>query len=65
MTLWQSFRNLQPRTRIYIGVGVMAYSGIGLLVSSKAEQKFGMVPTEKDREALRDALPKISRVDGE
>ena len=37
----------------------MAYSLLGILVSSKAERNFGLVPTEKDREALREIVPKI------
>jgi hypothetical protein len=46
-----------------IGVGVMAYAGAGLYLSDKAEEKFGLTPTEKDREQLRDALPKIAAVE--
>lgn len=61
----RSFRNLQPRSRMYVGVGIMAYSALGLAVSSKAEEKFGMVPTEKDREKLRDVWPKIMTVEGD
>ncbi|CAO1603551.1 hypothetical protein XANCAGTX0491_007136 [Xanthoria calcicola] len=63
MSLWQSFRNLQPRTHIFIGVGVMAYSAFGLMLSRRVERKFGMVPTEQDHEELRRALPKIRAVD--
>jgi hypothetical protein len=46
-----------------IGVGVMAYAGVGLYLSDKAEERFGLTPTEKDREELRDALPKITTVE--
>ena len=46
-----------------IGVGVMAYAGAGLYLSDKAEERFGLTPTEKDREELRDALPKITTVE--
>lgn len=49
---------------MYIGVGVMAYSALGLALSGKAEERFGMVPTERDREALREALPKVRSVEG-
>ncbi|KAL8780492.1 MAG: hypothetical protein Q9213_006452 [Squamulea squamosa] len=63
MSLWQSFLNLQPRTRIYIGIGVMVYSGFGLLLANKAGEKFGMVPTEQHREELKRALPKIRSID--
>jgi hypothetical protein len=46
-----------------IGVGVMAYAGAGLFLSDKAEEKFGLTPTEKDMAELRESLPKISTVD--
>ena len=46
-----------------IGVGVMAYAGAGLYISDKAEEKFGLTPTEKDREELRHVLPKVSTVE--
>lgn len=59
------FLNLQPRTRLYIGVGLMAYSALGLVFTRKVEQKFGMVPTEEHHEELRRALPKIRSVDVE
>jgi hypothetical protein len=41
----------------------MAYAGLGLFLSNKAEEKFGLTPTEKDREELRQALPKITTVE--
>jgi hypothetical protein len=41
----------------------MAYAGVGLFLSDKAEEKFGLTPTEKDREELRNALPKITTVE--
>jgi hypothetical protein len=46
-----------------IGVGIMAYAGAGLYISDKAEEKFGLTPTEKDREELLDAIPKVSTVE--
>jgi hypothetical protein len=57
------YRAITPKTRVFIGVGVMAYAGMGLFLSDKAEEKFGLTPTEKDMEELREALPKISTVD--
>jgi hypothetical protein len=41
----------------------MTYAGMGLFLSDKAEEKFGLTPTEKDMEELRGALPKITAVD--
>ncbi|KAF6234488.1 hypothetical protein HO173_007113 [Letharia columbiana] len=63
MSLWQSFRNLQPRTRVYFGLGTMAWAGLGLLLSDKAEKFFELKPTEKDKEGLKDLLPRVRRVD--
>lgn len=57
------YRAITPKTRIMIGVGVMAYAGAGLLLSDKAEEKLGLTPTDKDLAELREALPKISIVD--
>ena len=41
----------------------MAYATAGLYLSDKAEEKYGLTPTEKDREELRNALPKIAVVE--
>jgi hypothetical protein len=46
-----------------IGVGIMAYAGAGLYLSDKVEERLGLTPTEKDRENLRDAIPKITTVE--
>lgn len=46
-----------------IGVGVMAYAGTGLYLSDVAEEKFGLTPTEKDKEQLHEALPKMTAVE--
>jgi len=57
------FKSIQPKTRMMIGVGIMAYAGAGLYLSDKAEEKFGLTPTEKDRKELREAIPRISPVE--
>ena len=41
----------------------MAWAGLGLSLSDKAEDVFGLRPTEKEREGLKDLLPKLRRVD--
>jgi hypothetical protein len=46
-----------------IGVGIMAYAGAGLYLSDMAEEKLGFTPTEKDKEQLREALPKMTPVE--
>ena len=64
MIIWyRKFRALDPRTRMWIGLGIIGYSGIGILVSNGAEKHFGMVATEEDKQRLRKAVPKIATVD--
>ena len=48
---------------MWIGLGIIVYSGIGIFVSNGAEKHFGMVPTEEDKERLKKAIPKITTVD--
>ncbi|KAF2824413.1 hypothetical protein CC86DRAFT_408491 [Ophiobolus disseminans] len=63
MAVWNWYKGITPKTRVFIGVGIMAYAGLGLFLSDKAEEKFGLTPTEKDHEELRNALPKITTVE--
>lgn len=46
-----------------VGVTIMMYAGAGLYFTDKAEEKFGLTPTDKDFEELRKAMPKISAVE--
>ena len=48
---------------MWVGLGCIAWSGIGILISNSAEKSFGMVPTEEDKERLRKAMPKITVVE--
>ena len=41
----------------------MAYAAFGILLSDRAEQTFGFVPTEEDKKNLREAVPKIHMVE--
>jgi len=63
MSLWQSYRNLAPQTRLLLGLGIMGWAGIGMLVSGQAEKAFNMVPTDKDKENLEEVLPKVRVVE--
>ncbi|KAF2722005.1 hypothetical protein K431DRAFT_223110 [Polychaeton citri CBS 116435] len=65
MPLWQNYRTLTPRIRIFIGVGIMAYAGAGIFLSDRAEESLGFTPSEEDRRRLREAVPKIQLVDRE
>ncbi|KAI1133756.1 hypothetical protein F5Y10DRAFT_4454 [Nemania abortiva] len=62
MSLLQSFRNLSPKTRIGVGLGLLAWGAIGLQLSDRAEERY-FKPTEEDRAALRQVTPRITVVD--
>jgi len=63
MSLWTSFTNLSPRTRLGVGVAILAWGTIGLYISDTAEKKLGFEPSEEDKRALDAALPKIRTVE--
>lgn len=64
MSLWQSYRNLTPRTRLFIGGGVMAYAAFGLMASDQIEGFLGWTATDEDRKRLREEhLPRVHAVD--
>ncbi|KAI2607531.1 uncharacterized protein GGS25DRAFT_523054 [Hypoxylon fragiforme] len=63
MSLLQSFRNLSPKMRIGVGLGLLAWGTIGLQLSDRAEEKFGFKPTEEDKAALDKMLPHITPID--
>ncbi|KAF8416184.1 hypothetical protein EV426DRAFT_712699 [Tirmania nivea] len=62
-SLWKSYQNLSPRTRLLIGGAVIAYSIAGLWAADTAEKKFGFTPSEEDKKELRDLVPKVRVVD--
>jgi len=41
----------------------MGYAGFGVLMSDQAEKIFGMAPTDRDKEKLQEAIPRIRHVD--
>jgi hypothetical protein len=55
------YKSLTPKTRIIIGSGIIAYAGIGLYLSDKAEERLGLVPSDKDK--LNEAPPQIITVE--
>ncbi|KAJ4370883.1 hypothetical protein N0V86_008577 [Didymella sp. IMI 355093] len=63
MGVWQWYRGLTPKTRMFMGVGIMAYAGFGLLISDQIEKRFDMTPNEQDYEEVRQLVPKISTVE--
>jgi hypothetical protein len=63
LTLHRAYTNLAPKTRLGVGVAIIAWGCAGLYLSDKAEEKFGYTPTEEDKSALRDMAPKITTVE--
>jgi hypothetical protein len=57
------YSGLAPKTRMFMGVGIMAWAGFGLLVTNEIEKRFDMTPDEKDYEEVRQLVPKISTVE--
>ena len=58
-----AWRNLSPKTRLAVGVGVIAWGVAGLYLSDRAEEKFGYTPSDKDKEELRSWTPRIVTVE--
>jgi len=54
---------LTPRTRIIIGVSVMAYATFATYATDSAEKAFGLEASEKDKEELQKWVPRVSMVD--
>jgi hypothetical protein len=60
-----TYRGLSSRTRVGLGVGLLAWSAVGLYLSDRAEEAFGFKPSEEDSAALNRMTPTISVVDKE
>ncbi|KAM4056815.1 hypothetical protein HRG_003679 [Hirsutella rhossiliensis] len=58
-----TFKNLSPKLRLGVGVGVIAWGLAGLYLSDRAEEKFGLTPSDQDKELLRKWTPRVIAVD--
>ncbi|KAH9868842.1 hypothetical protein J1614_007917 [Plenodomus biglobosus] len=63
MVVWRWFRGLQPKTRMILGAGIMAYAGAGLYLSDRVEEALRLTSNEKEQEELWNSLPKITVVE--
>ncbi|KEZ41082.1 hypothetical protein SAPIO_CDS7138 [Scedosporium apiospermum] len=61
--LFQAYKNLSSTMRIGVGVGIIAWGAIGLYLSDRAEERYGLTPSEADKAALEKVTPKILVVD--
>ena len=46
-----------------IGLGIIGYSGMGIVISNGAEKRFGFVASEEEKERLRRIIPKFTTID--
>ncbi|POR34611.1 Uncharacterized protein TPAR_05190 [Tolypocladium paradoxum] len=61
--MFKAYKNLSPKTRLGVGVAVIAWGLVGLHLSDRAEEKFGYTPSDKDKEELRKWTPRVVTVD--
>lgn len=58
-----TFKNLSLNLRLGVGLGVIAWGLAGLYLSDRAEEKFGLTPSDQDKEQLRKWTPRVVAVD--
>lgn len=59
----RAYRNLSSKTRLGLGIGILAWGAAGLYISDAAEEKLGFTPTDKDKEELDKWKPHLTVVD--
>ncbi|KAG9230788.1 hypothetical protein BJ875DRAFT_430977 [Amylocarpus encephaloides] len=59
----KAYRALPPRTRLAVGVSLLAWGSIGLYASDGAGAKLGFTATAPDREALEAVMPRVVSVE--
>ncbi|KAK0714635.1 hypothetical protein B0H67DRAFT_644479 [Lasiosphaeris hirsuta] len=55
MSLWKSYQNLSPKSKLAVGATLLFWGATGPYLSDKLGEAFGYNPTEADKAAL----PKI------
>ncbi|KAH6996213.1 hypothetical protein BKA56DRAFT_570889 [Ilyonectria sp. MPI-CAGE-AT-0026] len=61
--MFKAFKNLPPKTRAGVGVAILAWGGVGLYLSDRAEEEYPA--TEEDKAKLSQYTPKIIVVDSD
>lgn len=59
----RKYVSLSPSTRLYIGVGMMAWAGLGITFTDSIGRAFGLNPKDEDREELTRALSAVRAAD--
>ena len=60
---YRSYRNLNPQTRILLGLGLMANAALMQYFMPGIEKELGLEATKEDEERLRRGLPRLKRLD--
>ena len=63
LTYGRSYKALAPKTRMLLGIGLMANAGLALQFSDRIEAALGMSPPPSERQKLQDILPRVSAVE--
>lgn len=53
----RAYKNLSSKSKLGVGVGLLAWGVAGLYLSDRAEEKFGFTPSEKDKAELETMKP--------
>ncbi|KAG8669753.1 hypothetical protein FPOAC2_09094 [Fusarium poae] len=58
----KAYKNLSSKTRLGVGVAVIAWGAAGLMLTDPLEKSLGLTPTEEDKAELEKYTPKIVTV---
>ncbi|KAF3923147.1 hypothetical protein ABW20_dc0108106 [Dactylellina cionopaga] len=61
--VWRWFTSLSQTSRFALGGGLIAYGLAGSYLTDRAEETFGLTPTEQDKKKLKDLIPTVSVVE--
>jgi hypothetical protein len=59
----RAYKNLSPKTRLGVGVAILAWGAGGLMLADTVEETLGLTPTEEDKAKLDKYTPKIITVE--
>ncbi|KAJ0167690.1 hypothetical protein CTA2_987 [Colletotrichum tanaceti] len=59
--MFKAYKNLSPKTRLGVGVAVLAWGAAGLYLSDQAEEKYQ--PTPEEKAVVDKYVPKVTVVD--
>ncbi|KAI8384938.1 uncharacterized protein BYT42DRAFT_643673 [Radiomyces spectabilis] len=62
-SLWGSYKSLSPRTRMYLGIGGMAFATAGMLLSDYLEEKRPATELEKEELEIMSPIVVVDHVD--